>query len=678
MTPETRLVIELLRSMDNGEQITLVLGSGIGAPRVADVLRLADQYAAGRGDGGDLSRALTQARGRVDAGSPNRLYAAYRQVFAAWVSGEEFDVIVQQAVLERYRPPDRMATPLATHGIWQRVARELGERLENDIGSWQLPRAMEALGATLVRQPGIFGNRVVTTNVDPLLEVAIRAASGRAVSVPLDGNGRHGRPPGYDSAIQVFHLHGFWRPVSGAGAATLVHDPTRFAAGPTIQSVAELINGDTVCVLGTSDWAGAITRALAAIARQRGIRVLWAVHGDVQEARRRRELLRGEGVDAECLPGADSEQLLALLARRLDVTVPPRTAGPPHSVRHPTWESELVSQPDSAPPDTIPRLLAQLERRFAWRFQPATTGSPDLVCWPVRLRRQASVIHMAQALVAGALAARGARLVVLLDDFGIWQPESVGAPFEADLRRWIRHTGSQAKPEFVSLSRFVEEQRRRLPSPEHLLRPVDPWAVARDFYGEHNPSLYSVLAAIKVVPNVALHEMEENAWPILQSLLRRNANRLLTPLTMWSFLHHLLLREPTRSVMTLGGRDEALFWEQWRQVYGFGIGQLYNPHIKSLSNESGMARWSSLEDLRTKLSDAYALPDWGADGGYVPWLFQNALLLPIYLTRGTAPEVGQFSLDSWAAFLAAMDDGLPALDVLARYATGLYLRPTRE
>jgi hypothetical protein len=664
---EPTLVERLYQAYRDEEQITLILGSGVGGtatPRVADMLRLSEQYAVGRSDGGDLTQALAHARARAPSrgAMPMEIYTAYRQVFAAWVSSNEFDVIVQQAVLEKYRPPDRMATPLATHGLWQRVSRDLGEWLENDRGSWLLSPAAEALGAILARMPGTFDNRVLSTALDTQLEVAIRTANGHAISTPL-----------YDGAVRVFHLHGLWRPIAYDDSSPLVLDPTRFTGGRSIAPIAELITGDTVCVLGTSDWAGTVTAALAEVARHRAITVLWAQHpADEQLAEHRRTRLAAAGLGmAQVFPGVDSERLFTELADRLQITVIPRAAGPRHRLRHPIWERDFVSNPTSTAPDDLLGLLRQLERRFGWRFQPAASGTPNLIFWPVRLRPQASVINMVQALAAGALVRRGADLVVCLDDFGIHEPESVRAPFEADLLRWIRTTAPGAKAEIVSLSEFIKHQREN-PSPEDLLRPMDPWTVAREFYGDHNPSLYSVLAAIKAVPNVAPHELEQNAWPIVQALLRRNANRLLTPMTMWSYLHHLLLRHPAQSVMTLGGRDEALFWEQWREMYRFGIAQLYNPHINSLTNKSEMLRWTSVEDLRTHLADVCAMPGWDSDGSYVPWLFQNALLLPIYLTGAAPPLTGEFALDSWAGFMAAMDAGAPVLDILAEQTTFLY------
>jgi hypothetical protein len=59
----------------------------------------------------------------------------------------------------------------------------------------------------------------------------------------------------------------------------------------------------------------------------------------------------------------------------------------------------------------------------------------------------------------------------------------------------------------------------------------------------------------------------------------------------------------------------------------------------------------------------------------VPWLFQNALLLPGYLNQEPVPETEDFPLDSWAAFVAAIEDGRPVLDLLAARVTDLFLRP---
>ncbi|MGA5301912.1 SIR2 family protein [Nucisporomicrobium flavum] len=679
LSPGERLLIDrLTTALQDADQITLVIGSGVTAtavPRVQGVLEIADSYAAGRNDDGALERALAQARAELVGARPVDVYRAYRRVFTDWVSGGAFDVIAQQAVLKAYAAPDPMESPLATHGLGQRLDRAVGEGVENDRFSWLLPRGVQALGHLLASIPEAFDHRVLTTNFDPLLEIAIRDAGGRAVSLPLDSAGGFGHTGGSDGAVRVFHLHGFWRPTLHVRGPQLLHDPAHLAENaPLVATTADLIRGDTVCVIGSSDWAGTIT---AAVARTRPVRVLWTLNDPdaataLSAAARLRE---NTGVAVECFPGVDSERLLPALAERAGVAVPPRATGLKNRVRHHAWERQLVSQPDSSPPRDVPGLLLQLERRFGWVTQQRGTVQPIRLLWPVRLRPRASVIHMVQAFVAGALARLGVEVRVCIDDVGLRDTEAQTG-FRDDLDRWIDHTGHGAVREFVSLSEFLDRGARypAAGNPEALLRPTDPWSVARMFYGEHNPSLYSLLAAVKAVPNLtSWDELEKNAWPIVQAVLRTDARNLLTPLTLWPYLNSMLLESTTNDVMTLGGRDEAILWAQWRQTFGFGPGHLYNPYIRNLKHDAHMLRWSSQEELTRHLHRTRELPGWDAEGSYIPWLFQNALLLPGYLNHEPVPETDDFPLDSWAAFVAADEDGKPVLDDLAARVTNVFL-----
>lgn len=682
---EEALVDELVRGIRNGEQVTLLVGSGVTAPAVpllSQILDLAQRYAAGVGDEGDLARALAQARQEVGpAARTAELYVAYRRVFADWVSHGEFDVVAQQAVLAAYRPPDLFASPLATHGIWQRVTLRLGERVENSLQWWELPPGVQAIGRLLARRPDEFGNRVLTTNFDPLVEVAIRTGEGRAVSVPVDQRGRSAPPLGAEGAVRVFHLHGFWRPtVQTKAAPHLLHASAPLAQAPpdAVRAIADLVTGDLVCVVGYGGRDDLVTAGLRAVGEIRRVRVVWALHDPEGSATaEERERLTGKiGPSAAFFHDVDSNRFFTRLAARLDVPAVIRGIDRRRRTRHPVWERELFSHPGNIPPAEILPLLRQLDRRFGWGVDWSNEPqAPNLLFWPIRVRQQPSLIHAVQAVAAGALTARGVRLVVCLDDFGLGHPEEYNERLKADLRRWIRRTDPHAKPEFVLLQHFIDNPRLRevATDPGSLLRPTDPWGVARILYGEHNPSLYTVLAALRVVPNVALRDLEDHAPAIVQALLSKDANRLLTPLTVWSCLHHLLRAESTPSVMTLGGRDEGFFWELWREVFGFGINQLYNPHIKSLTNESRMVRWSATQELRDHLARAHELPGWDADGGYIRWLVQNALLLPTYLASEDPPEFGGHRLDSWPSFAAALEEGGQVLDLLADRVSDFYL-----
>ncbi|WP_238011072.1 SIR2 family protein [Dactylosporangium sp. AC04546] len=672
------LLDEIAGAIGHGAQITLILGAGLTQPAVpglTGIVELADRYAAGLGDDGELTQALHQARQELGPqAAPIEVYLAYRRVFTARRSPGEFDVVAQQAVLAGYRAPDLATTPLATHGIWQRVDLRLGERVENSLDWWELPPGVRAVGRLLAWRPDEFGSGVVlTTNFDPLVEVAVRLTGRQAVSVPVDAAGRPDRRPEGDGTVQVFHLHGFWRPVNETDRSPMLHDPAPSveSAEPSEASraIAELITGDQVVVVGYSGWDDVVTGALRAVRAVRPVRVLWALQEDAPPP----DLAARLGDLVTFFPGIDADELFARLADRLQVPATVPRPDPRRRVRHLDWERELFSQPGNVVPDGVLPLLRQLERRYGWGVDWAGDPQPPrLLFWPVRLRGRASLINAVQALGAAALSERGVRVVVCLDDFGVTDRAELGAAFAADLRRWMRRVDPAAGPAVVSLHDYIEDSHRE-PS---LLRPTDPWSVARIFYGERNPSLYSVLAAIKVVPHLALHDLEQNAAAIVQTLLSKDANRLLTPLTTWAYLHHLLETEPAAEVMAYAGSDERLLWEQFREHFGLGGTLLYNPYIRHLTNESRMVRWSTPAELREYLASTRELPGWGEEGGYVHWLVQNAFLLPRYLTRSPFPELGGYRLDSWVAFAAALDKGAPVLDLLAADVSAFYLPPT--
>jgi hypothetical protein len=675
-----RFAEHLARLLGDGDGLALLVGSGLSGavlPRIAGLLDLADEYAQNRADGGDLTAALQRARATHD--DVVQIYVAYRREFAAWVSGTEFDVVVQEAVLQAYRPAD--GAPIPNHGRWQRVDEALGERLERDLVSWELPHGTAALGYLLANKPDLFYSRVLTTNFDPLLEIAIRRAGHDATTLtfhPDGANDVHGPP---DDSIRVYHLHGFWRP-SGNGHRRLLHDvpsPAERRSPALLDWVRRLIWADTVCVIGYSGWDGLFLDALREVTRTgRTPRVLWAAHTADDAARTRLAgwLRERTGCTVEVFGGVDSDTALPVVATSLGL-MPARTAPTRHRVRHLGWERELISEQGIAPPDDCLDLLRQLDRRFQWGRSWAADKRPEppeLLFWPVRLRAsKPSVIHMAQALAAAAISARRVHVIACLDDYGTADLPDSRERFERAVRRWFRQVPDSVEPEVVSLREEIERTEIRGTGTDGMVRPTHPWDVAREVYGERNPSLLSVLVASKVVPDVPTDRLMDHAPVILRALASQSARRLLTPLTLWSYLHRLLPRWPAARVITLGGREESSFWELWHSSFDHPINQLYNPYIKSLTNESLMVRWSTPDELRSYLDQRLAAGDGEEEGQYFHWLIQNAFLLPSYLAGQPLPVVHGVRLDSWPSILASVKADPSTLDLVVERVCATYL-----
>lgn len=78
--------------------------------------------------------------------------------------------------------------------------------LDEDIAVWHLGPAVTSLGILIAKYPERFGNIILTSNFDPLIEVAIKSAGGNAwrTSLSVDGSITQSRAPG----CHVVHIHG--------------------------------------------------------------------------------------------------------------------------------------------------------------------------------------------------------------------------------------------------------------------------------------------------------------------------------------------------------------------------------------------------------------------------------------------------------------------------------------
>jgi hypothetical protein len=680
LATERGLVNRLATAVQRERTIAFVLGSGVSAgavPGVARMVDLADEFVSERIENPDLVAALQQVRA-AHADNPIDRYVAYKRTFTEWVSPVEFDIVVQHAVLQAYRPE------VDPPGRWERIGFQRGAQLEADLGSWRLPAGVEALGALLATRPADFGHRVLTTNFDPLIEIAVRRAGGRARSLSLKRDGEIGSLVGDPDTVTVAHLHGYWRPTTETDDRSMLHDPERLRADrPTLaRELADMLRDETVCVVGYGGWADAFTTALLRLTTGRDVDVLWAIHSE--EGR----VPAGLPVPADpLLPvpvyyGVDSNRLFPELERTLRVRVParvppaapprvepPATGGSGHRVRLPELERFLGAHASAE------ELLRQLDREFGWRLEGGSAGEPPgLLYWPVQLR-QPTLIHTVQALVAAALSARGMTVILCFDDLvADTHPEEVRRVLRADVQRWFRLVEGAGEPVVESLEAFCEPGRvaRRLLDPGKLARPTHPWAVERDFY--RHGTLYDLAKTIKAIPDTEAEEADPVA--VKTGLTTTRAERLWSPLAVWAYLHDILLDTRVERVVTLGGDDERTMWRLWHEVFADPVRHLYNPRIRNLRQDAGMLRCNSFQELKEHLERICELPTWQDEGHYLHWIVQNALLLSQYLRNRPPLSIGGRRLDSWEAVVAAIET--PAqrnrtLQAIAREVSNLFL-----
>lgn len=141
---------------------------------------------------------------------------------------------------------------------------------EADHRAWALTPAVKALGLILARGDRRFGGPVLTTNVDPLIEVAIRAAGGQANGVHHLRDGSLATTHG--PAVDVMHLNGHW-----LDETWQTPDAVGFDRKALRRALARLLDGRIAVVLGYPGADDPLTAALVDVLEDLGARpeVLW-------------------------------------------------------------------------------------------------------------------------------------------------------------------------------------------------------------------------------------------------------------------------------------------------------------------------------------------------------------------------------------------------------------------
>lgn len=170
----------------------------------------------------------------------------------------------------------RARLPTAAYQLTAATEESVCRSFDRDHSGWFLSPGVTALGELIASHSTRFGETVLTTNFDPLVEVAIRVAGGAAYRTVLHSDGNLDQTSA--DGTHVVHLHGYWY-----GSDTL-HTPRQLGqARPQLKaSLSQLIRNKTVVVMAYGGWDDAFTAALVDVVLDDSAypEVVWAFHGE--------------------------------------------------------------------------------------------------------------------------------------------------------------------------------------------------------------------------------------------------------------------------------------------------------------------------------------------------------------------------------------------------------------
>lgn len=251
-----------------GAPLCTPVGETPGVPGVPGVIeRIRAEFLPVDGEAAPRAERKAQALAALDArlaDADNPYQSAFRFLIARR-GLQAANRLITRAVLDAGRSP-----------VDEGLSDPVLDTLEYDPGAWHLPPAVRALGALVARHRQRFGRAVLTTNFDPLIEVAIRAAGGNAHSAVLVADGSLESTRG--EGTLVVHAHGYWH-----GADTL-HTPAALEQERLAlrRSLARLYERRLLVVMAYGGWDDVFTRTLAEVVGDQGAftEVVWCFFED--------------------------------------------------------------------------------------------------------------------------------------------------------------------------------------------------------------------------------------------------------------------------------------------------------------------------------------------------------------------------------------------------------------
>ncbi len=199
----------------------------------------------------------------------NQYQNAFKQLLAR-TNVDAANAIIRQAVLSAYVGTE-IPDPRAPNACAQ---------AEGDPTLWYLPPWLQALGLLMTRRPEQLANLVLTTNFDPLIELAIEHSGGRAQTSALDKD--RWIETIRDPVCQVIHLNGHWTEADTLHTQMQLNQPRPMLA----EFLVRLIEENAIVVLGYGGWEDVFSQALDAALKRYGgkAEILWAFYESSEDA----------------------------------------------------------------------------------------------------------------------------------------------------------------------------------------------------------------------------------------------------------------------------------------------------------------------------------------------------------------------------------------------------------
>jgi hypothetical protein len=259
----------------------------------------------------------------------------YRTAMAWW--GDEgggidrINQIVQRAVMRACRNPEALGNPPVRDGA---------------PDDWYLPKGVRDLAALVCSGAEKFAGPILTTNFDPLLELAIRSAGGRDRSLAIDY--RDGSIPDFHPEEHpVVHLHGYWLKSDTLNTAhQLEKDRSKLR-----RSLERLLRKRRLVVVSYGGWNDVFTRTLIELVQDEGreVDVVWGFYEDDPEEIEKKYTALIEGVRPEIghrfkvYGGVDARFVFGEMAERVQKKRIERLALAMRGNKEPTPQVEKVS-----------------------------------------------------------------------------------------------------------------------------------------------------------------------------------------------------------------------------------------------------------------------------------------------------------------------------------------------